>query len=166
MERFKKYFLLAVGLGLLGLVLAVLGTKPAHALIATLVQDVDNPARHPFYAQCFANFTGGNTAGCTVPVPATQRLVVQYISARGIQNLGTKLIALDTSYASGGAGANSFTPFTDAGPFGDSAEDFVLSAPVTLYVDPNSIFFLEVDASTATAGSFVAVSVSGYTITP
>jgi hypothetical protein len=106
MERYKKFFLLAVSLGLLGVIVTVFGTKQAHALIATMVQVV-NSASNPvpvagtvnmpthlgqnpsslitlecIVVTCTQQFADGSTTGSVYTIPAGDELVVTDIDWR------------------------------------------------------------------------------------
>ena len=67
------------GMTVVALVIALAAPKTAHALVATLVRDVDNPARHPFQATCNFFESTRTAASCfvtTVPVgQAVRRLM-------------------------------------------------------------------------------------------
>jgi hypothetical protein len=101
MERLKKFFLLAAGLGLLAVVVTVLGTKPAHALIATLVQVVNTSAQPvptlatdalSSFGVTGSCFMANGTRACEITpiytVPAGQIAVIESTSGVCFYNAG------------------------------------------------------------------------------
>ena len=89
----KRMLVVILGAGLLVVVGAMFGPRTAHAVIATLVRDVDNPARDSFQANFPAACTGSvgfsnlDCTGTGLVVPTTNgngqsvsMLVIEYVS--------------------------------------------------------------------------------------
>ena len=59
----------------------VLAPKAVHAVVATLIQDTDNPARHVWAASCNeTNPASPDVARCSIVVPANEEVVIQNVS--------------------------------------------------------------------------------------
>src|SRR5579871_5616938 len=68
---------LAAACALLVTTFAIIGPRTVRAVTATLIRDVDNPARHPFAGICGFASSSTNTVQCTMPVPAGEEVVIQ-----------------------------------------------------------------------------------------
>jgi hypothetical protein len=81
-QNAKSYLVVAAAAVLFMLFTAfVLQRTVVAQMQATLVKDVDNPARQPFSAECM-NYTA-EIDGCTlITVPAGQRLVIEMFEVR------------------------------------------------------------------------------------
>ena len=94
---------------------AVAAVTPKAAVAAANVKDVDQPARAPFQASVELNYN--NFAYTAVPIPAGQRLVIEYVSISGAaqSNSGPiQPIALLTTTLANNPGASFyFAPAAD-----------------------------------------------------
>jgi len=142
-------------------VLAVLGhfyAKPLLAQVrAALVQDVDNPARHPFYLELDAT-PGGNS---TYTVPSGQRVIIEFISqsidvGQPFSGTAESIFFLMIQPPNHGPTQYHSLYATFPGRLGG------MQTPVRIYVDPG--------ATLTTGGfeqgnSFTQTFMSGYTVT-
>lgn len=86
MKNSTKIVLVALAAIVLVTTVAVLAPRAVHAVavVATLVEDVDSPARHPWAATCSGALVENYYAQrCTVAVPAGYEYVIQTISISG-----------------------------------------------------------------------------------
>jgi hypothetical protein len=115
MERLKKHLLVALGFAFAGMIGAAFGTKPAQAIVATLVEivnpatspvrtsSVDDPGRVAYQSQIDMSLGCSGTA-CTFTfplVPAGHRVVVQHIT--GIVGYNTPPTVITVSTCVGGS---------------------------------------------------------------
>jgi hypothetical protein len=64
--------------------IAVVTPRAVLAVVATIIRDQDNPARHPFTTFCASPQTTFVANGCDVPaIPAGQEVVIETISFDG-----------------------------------------------------------------------------------
>ena len=85
---------------------AVIAVTPKAAVAAANVKDVDQPARAPFQATVELNIN--NFTYTAVPIPAGQRLVIEYVSISGAAQSGSgpiQPIALLSTTVAGNAAA-------------------------------------------------------------
>ena len=86
---------------------AVVAVTPKAAVAAANVKDVDQPARAPFQATVQLNIN--NFTYTAVPIPAGQRLVIEYVSISGAaqsNNGPVQPVALLTTTLAGNPGAS------------------------------------------------------------
>ncbi len=112
---------------------AVTAITPKAAVAAANVKDVDQPARAPFQATVSININ--NFTYTAVPIPAGQRLVIEYVSITGAaaSNSGpVQPIALLSSTVAGNPGALFyFAPPADAA----LPSQFYHAEPTAIYAD-------------------------------
>lgn len=79
MSLLRKALVPLAGVAVIALVISVAGPRAVHAIVATVVQDVDNAARHPFYGHCsvLSSLTHGDGGSCVISVPAGEEVVLQ-----------------------------------------------------------------------------------------
>ncbi len=112
---------------------AITGTTPKAAIAAANVKDVDQPARAPFQATVQLNIN--NFTYTAVPIPAGQRLVIEYVSISGAAqsaNGPIQPIALLSTSVAGNPGAT----FYIAPPSNSLLPtQFYHAEPVAIYAD-------------------------------
>jgi hypothetical protein len=153
--RFVKSALMGTGaLALAAMLLNLAAPKALHALVATLVQDIDNPARHVWAGQCVIT-TSLDSGSCSIAVPSNEEVIVQNVSYSGSPTPPfTTPIAITLQYVSAGRllfwQPPPMTPFNGIG--GPEVDD---ARATTLYADPGS---------TITCGSAARSTGSGYSL--
>jgi len=139
---------------------AITGVTPKAAVVAANVKDVDQPARAPFQATVQLNIN--NFTYTAVPIPAGQRLVIEYVSISGAAQSGSgpiQPIALLSTTVAGNPGALFYIA---PAPAAALPTQFYHSEPTAIYADA-----LEVGpAFSGYTPSFMAMNVviSGHLI--
>jgi hypothetical protein len=155
--KFPKSILTGTGAVVLaGLILALLATKAAHAVAATLVQvtntaanpvvvqDVDSAGRQPFAVTS----PTPPTQGPSVTLPAltsgggvVQTVVIEFVSAVCSGNPGQTSIGTPSLFVNlGGSQHDYFLPSIFQGNFSNSSA-FAVAQQATIYADPGSTVF-------------------------
>ena len=98
----KSQFALVTVIGLFLVSFAAVAPRAVKAAIATLVRDVDNPARQPFAAFCVTGSTGGTQAFCTIAIPAGKEVVVQSVSVSASSASAVSPLLVNLITSSGG----------------------------------------------------------------
>ena len=94
--------------GTLGCVLlisgiAVMSPRAVHAVVATIIRDQDNPARHPFVTGCSATVADFTDSACfTPPTPAGQEVVIETVTFSGSGDRSNVVLAPQLVILSGG----------------------------------------------------------------
>lgn len=112
---------------------AVTAVTPKAAVAAANVKDVDQPARAPFQATVELNIN--NFTYTAVPIPAGQRLVIEYVSISGAAQSSSgpvQPIALLSTSVAGNAGALFYIAPT---PSAALPTQFYHSEPTAIYAD-------------------------------
>jgi hypothetical protein len=152
--------------------LAVLGKFYAKPLLAqaraVLVQNTDEPGRHPYRQTVFFDQTQCFARGCVLPfdaVPAGYRLVITYASVLyGINNSSSAPL-VDLVINGGPADARPPTLYLPV-PVAAGGYSYVTSSPITFFADAGQRPTLELGGGVVTSNSFVAVAtLSGYFVT-
>lgn len=147
---------------------AVVTPKAVHAVVATLVRDADNAAKHPFSASC-NNLGSGDEAQCVVTtVPAGQELVIQELTISVDTDSGYDVYEV-ASVTTGGVVVGHYLTMTDAGPcqfcVGSTGHLYTATHPTIFYADPGTAETVAVvrDAVTPDGMAMVA-TLSGYLV--
>jgi hypothetical protein len=173
--RFLKRLLLAVTTVTLLSTLAMLAApKTLHAVVATLVRDVDNPARANIVASsCFffsnpaesGDFTCPLAiGGSTYTVPTGQRLVIQQVASECLTPPGANIY--DTFLSTTEEGVEIRVPFvavSEGVGIGGRAE-FVLNQTVQYYADPGTTLTFNAGTTDSTGSTRCELWVNGYTL--
>jgi hypothetical protein len=169
MKQLSKLLYLAATCALIVATFAFVGPRTVHAIVATLVRDVDNPARHPFQSRCFSGPQDLDPGTCVVAVvPAGQELVIQGVSVQALINPGN-ILAVDARLDTIAAGAISGYTFgmQNLGPianfFGGHIE-YTGFLPITVYADPGTSVDVVVGQESTFTFVQTEVSVSGYLV--
>jgi hypothetical protein len=118
---------------------AVVKPRAVQAVIATLVRDVDHPARHPFKVTCSSGSVGGNIIVCPLGIiPAGEEYVIQGVSIYVNNTPATGLPFAEFQATTGTDGNTILIPLTDQGSvnIGFRSTAGVLAMPV--YADPGT----------------------------
>jgi len=146
MKLLKEALAVLGALILLAVMAVIVMPKATHAVVAALVRDEDQPARHPFYTSCTvstATATGVSpfTASCSTPaIPAGEEVVIETVSFSVPS--GTANPSLWPSLSTTTAGAA--TTF-DLGEVQDAHSNlradpgFLTTQAIRLYADPGSV---------------------------
>jgi hypothetical protein len=174
----KTFYYGAAALAAGALMFAV--PKAAHAVVATLVQvantsaspvpnkDVDNAARHPFAASCYATGQGSQGAISCYPTPlppAGSQTVIQNMSFLVYRPSGTGTPAETYfSFVTGGQSYQYYVPFVTQINSSPNTGYWVGSQAVNIYEDQGSF-----PQCSAGMGDFatqvqMACTVTGYTV--
>jgi hypothetical protein len=163
MKALAKLGYLAAACALLLTTFAVIGPRTVQAVVATLVRDTDNAARHPWTGSC-GPLTTGKLISCTVPVPSGQEVVIQQVNLQGSAEPTAKTVLGGVLATTGGnTEVWSSSPAPDLGFFQPTAAYFNVTGMATMYADPGldiSCQFLSKTTIT-TATCFLA----GYYVT-
>jgi hypothetical protein len=136
---------------------SLISPKAVKAAIATLIRDQDNPARHPFTANCF-----GGSVGCAVQMPAGVEVVIQTASVTVQTDLaGTAaLVNIVTNIG----GNTSSAQWVISNPFDRGPVNLLSDVRnLTLYADPNTLVQCSVVANSQISAT--VLTVTGYYVT-
>jgi hypothetical protein len=181
---FKKLLPIVASLLLVVAIIAVVGTREVHALVATLVQvvntpnqpvpnrDVDNPANEPFQWEAISRTIPVNSANFITPTTTAdgktvQRLVIEHVTAvcSGLSTpaSGIRVDGFPFSRAGASLGLapenDLYFPF----PNNPSPNDQVLAQQTRIYVDPgqtvgmNALAFQSSGVCSYTAAGYFVV---------
>ncbi len=138
------------------------------AAAPVLVRDVDNAARQPFQADC-NSFASSNVVQCSIAsaLPLTKQLVIQNVSLHVFTDTGVAVEATLSSIK-GSTFHSLYVPLENLGSctlcVGGPVHTYVATTPVTLYPEPGSSVFVEVDfdGTLPPDGMNLQATVSGY----
>lgn len=172
--------MMAVGsITVVALVMALVAPKATRAVVSTLVtvvntaanpvlgQDVDNPARAPFAAECSAPGPASAlaTPACTILAPVGKRLVIENISGLVFFNSG-RLASVAVDSIVNGLRARQYVIPADTGVEYGGFGTSTFNTPTRLYADPGGTltiwFFAQNNANFADGFA----NVSGYLVNP
>jgi hypothetical protein len=151
--------------------IAVLSPRAVSAVVATIIRDQDNPARHPFTTRCSGQSITSNSrqAACTTPaIPAGEEVVIETISIVATADPGNHAFGFSVETAA--AGFQTFYGMNTLFDNGTRQPTGALYAGVQslrLYADPGStIFVLGVsNGANPSQGVTIQCSISGYYVT-
>jgi hypothetical protein len=143
-----------------------LSSLAAHAQKAAITQNIDEKGRVPYQAgtnvNCLQNIQEGlKVCGIAFPiVPAGYRLVITYVSATFVE--GTSVPSATVSLIGGAVLPGGTTTLATGPTFVATAvaDSFILSSPVTYYVEPGGTPTLSVNNFSSFATGFI----SGYLV--
>jgi hypothetical protein len=115
----------------------VLSPRAVYAVVATIIRDQDNPARHPFTTNCGGS-SNTNTAGGASPLtPAGEEVVIETISINGYADPGNKTVIPFVATTASGVSTQYFlNVLSDAGINQPDYAGFSAVQPLRLYADP------------------------------
>jgi hypothetical protein len=183
MNRLNRYALSLLGLSVLLAIIAGLNATPTQAgpvvsgtvnigntpLPVTIagdtningtvkVQDVDNPARHPFQRRVFVTSDSDQFT-----VPSGKRLVIEYVWFGDIQPTnGPKVVKFTISSISNLSGYWDFTPQSTLPSQFDTVE-WMADRQVKMYFEPDSQVDVH-DLRNTTSNTGFTYTVSGYLV--
>ena len=134
----RKALIPLAGVAVITLVIAVLGPPTVHAVVATLVKDVDNPARQPFAQECSTAVfdTFGRGFCITGNVPAGKRFVIETVSGQLVLTPGLKPISINLEVCAADKGTANYLPAALQGSSTVVSGDyFAVNQRVRLYAD-------------------------------
>src|SRR5262252_5791927 len=103
MRLFGKVVLAILACVLLISGIAVLSPRAVYAVVATIIRDQDNPARHPFTTECTSNPDRGGSVSCNTPaIPAGQEVVIETISINGFGDSTNTVVVVEVDTSAGG----------------------------------------------------------------
>lgn len=157
MNRFKNYIWMAAGFAILG---AAAGSFTpvsalAQAVKAALIKNIDEPGRAPYYGSNDCNGLGGCTLNFPA-VPANKRLVVQFFSAF-VQSTNP---VSTLPFLEFGDGSRVYADWVVPSA---NANDWVISQPLTAYIEPGATPKLSVQLSGSTSCNLVGTLI-GYLV--
>ena len=138
MKNLHKIVLTALTAIVLVSCVAVLTPRAVHAVVATLVRDVDNPGRHPFSYYCGISSSSSQTS-CTIPVPVNEEWVIQNLGCQASSDPVNKTLITEI-YTTVGLANDAYhaSTATDTG-FGETAQaQYNTGLSLTLYADPST----------------------------
>ncbi len=180
MQFMKRLCIGVSGVALAAVLITLSAPKAAHAIVAALVRDVDNPGRATIVAPtCAARLSGttGGTFACELAssgspytVPAGQRLVIEQVSADcdtpPTYVVNTAVLQLTEE------GADVRVPFvlTPEGPLGGLVASptpltiFTLNEAVRYYADPGTSLIFKAASDDVIPNTGCSFAVNGYLI--
>jgi len=152
MNGIVKTFSFGVGGVVALLAVGMMFPRAAHALVATLIQNVDEPGRNPFALQAVFS----SNAYASFQVPAGKRYVIEEFGGY-CQTDGSSLtsITLDAQ-----TGTNITRAYAWAFLF--SGADWAASAVTRQYADQSTLIYLQGNSAATLAGC--SFTVSGYSV--
>lgn len=163
MKAIAKLGYLAAACALLVTTLAIVGPRAVHAVVATLVRDTDNAARHPWTGACSPT-AAGQLISCTIAVPSGEEVVIQQVNLQGNADPRTTTV-VGGVLATGGGNPEvwSSSPGPDLGFLQPANAYFNVTGAAAMYADPGSNITCQFLSKTniTTATCFIA----GYYVT-
>lgn len=165
--KFMKQTVYMVGtLVAVAMIATLVAPKSVHALVATLVRDVDNPARATIVsAVCLTARLGGGGTNCELyTVPSGQRLVIEQIEAICTTPTGTSVYTGALNFSAGGNYSSHWFALPSQGPTDIGGQRFVANQPVRYYVDPGSFVSFGEFSNDPTGNEDCEARVNGYLV--
>jgi hypothetical protein len=127
--------------------IAVLSPRAVHAVVATIIRDQDNPARHPFVEICTGPTTNSNAAArcSTNDLPAGQEFVIETVSISATGDPSNIVLAPTVFTTAGGRENVSYAlnPISNNGLDQQVASQFTGTQLVRFYADPGTAITCE-----------------------
>jgi hypothetical protein len=171
MKRLSRY--LPILFGAIAFLVVLTWTGVGHVLAqavkTALVQDVDNPGRHPFQTNHIFNVTGCGgscVGGAQDAVPTGERLVIDQVFVLVYAPLGQKAF-VQVSVTSGGVNAIAAVPLQSQGGTFVGAEVLAGTLPGPLYADGGTIVSFTAfrpEGTTGTVAQYV-INATGHFVT-
>ncbi len=167
MKKLSKLAFVAFACVLVISAVAVLSPRSVHAVIATLVKDVDNPARHAFTTSCSFASTGFS-ATCTTPaIPTGEEVVIETVGISAFADpSNTKIVVTISTTVNSVTSHWSFSA-ADNGKSQPVQSNFAENPQLRLYADPGTTIQFDVGTkgtNSTPGGSDLegTASISGY----
>jgi hypothetical protein len=166
MKPSAKLAYLTAACALLVTTFAIIGPRTVHAVVATLVRDVDNAGRHPFVASCSGTTSGENTT-CNISVPAGEEVVIQTEVLSAFADPANKLLLTTVGTSVGANTIYAYGNALDDGRYQPTQSELESTFTYTLYADPGSTITCSGNTKNAnpTIGLEFNCQVSGYYVT-
>lgn len=168
MKTVQKAISALGGIFLAALLIAALAPKAVHAVAAALIRDEDQPARHPFITDCFAESspTASFEAGCSFTVPAGGELVIETITVNGSADPTNKLLSSTLQvFTAGSEELFTLNPIADNGSLEPVASNFQAVQTARFYADAGSTVSFGASTPATNRNTMVIVyRVSGYIV--
>jgi hypothetical protein len=173
MQFLKRLLFGFTTVALLATLTTLLAPKAVHALVATLIRDLDNPGRAvTVHASCDASSVSGirGSLSCApaYTVPAGDRLVIQQLEANCGAPLPTStLVGATLTVDTSGSVVSHTVPLLNEGEEANILRDFLAfgaNQPVTYYVDPGSTFTFSTVTTDGSGRTSCSFQFSGYLI--
>jgi hypothetical protein len=123
--------------------IAVITPRAVQAVVATIIRDQDNPARHPFTTFCDAPQTTSVANGCDAPpIPAGEEVVIETISFDGRTDPSNSVLDVGVDISPAGAGLiqhYSLNPIFDVGRGQPNIAIYSGVQSLRLYVGPGEV---------------------------
>lgn len=150
---------------------SLISSRPVLAQYSSPVRVLNTPAQmlpvitappsSPLNYLAYINFAGGNSADGTFTTPAGGRFLTEFISVRANVPIGSTPIA-EILYHSNGTSMFHTLALQRIGSWNTLYDIWVISLPVHLVIDGNSVVTARIQSSTASSLNNSACSVSGY----
>jgi hypothetical protein len=169
MNTLRKVLFVALGGTLVLVMIAVVAPRVAHAVVAALVRDVDNPGRATIVHQsCFAGSQAGfNRFSCSpaYAVPAGQRFVVEQAEASCETPAGNSVNFASFLFTeTGDASTHSFFLMNEGPDPANGIVGFTFNQAVRYYADPDSTLKFQATTSDTTGATGCLAQLNGYLI--
>jgi len=173
MQFMKRQLFVVTAVALLATLTTLFTPKAVHALVATLIRDLDNPGRAvTVHVSCDAFSVSGlrGSLSCTpdYTVPAGDRLVIQQLEANCGAPLPTSTLVGATLTVDTNASVVSHTvPLLNEGEEANILRDFLAfgaNQAVTYYADPGSTFTFSTVTTDGYGRTSCSFQFSGYLI--
>lgn len=166
MKTFAKLVFGSLGCVLVISAIGVMAPRAVYAVVATIIRDQDQPARHAFTTNCTSPTTTGDVTSCDTPaIPAGQEFVIETISinaeSSSVNDVLTVALTTTTS------GKDSFILLNPifSGVVQNPFSDYSNAQPLRLYADPNTHIHCNfVTNETNPSPFFGACYFSGYLV--
>jgi hypothetical protein len=147
MKNLTKILLLVVSAIVVVSTAGVLTPRVVKAVTATLVQNVDSPARNAYLASCYIASGYSNTS-CAFTTPAGKEVVIQTVSFTGATNVSITTLDLTVVTTINGQpaywtveipkSALDSAPYVPGAPLPTISSYYLSGSSTTLYADPTA----------------------------
>ena len=149
--------------------IAVMTPRAVQAVVATIIRDQDNPARHPLTKDCASDLTTGQIVVCTTSaIPAGQQFVIETISILASSDPSNFVLENSVEITTAGPTTSfSLNPIFDDGVGQPTEARYLGVQSLRLYADPGStIQCIGATKGTNPSGQlFLDCTISGYFVT-
>jgi hypothetical protein len=148
MKNLTKVLLVVVSAIVFVSTVGVLTPRIVKAVSATLVQNIDSPARNAYLASCYIE-TGVPNTSCAFTTPRQKEVVIQTVSFTGATNVSVTTLDLTVTTTVGGQpaywtveipkSALNSAPYMPGAPFPSISSYYLSGTSTTLYADPTPV---------------------------
>jgi len=165
MKLLKEALAVLGALILLAVMAVIVMPKATRAVVAALVRDEDQPARHPFVTFC-STTSPGKYATCSTPaIPAGEEVVIETVSVSGNADPGNLSFLPELTTTSAGTEASfAWDAVTDVGFGQPKFSEFAWAHSMRLYADPGTSLSCQVGTAAANPETLLVLNchLSGY----